>query len=91
MLYAFFSLETKLDASNADPSMVDSEDGDWVTVLDNTGNVLLEPDHDQHKSRRDLNSNLDSFKATKLQPKIFMCRTKVSLTVGVELPSTPII
>ena len=91
MLYAFFSIETKVDASNADPSMVDSEDGDWVTVLDDNGNVLLAPDHEHHKSRRDLNSNVDTFKATKLQPKIFMCCAKVSLTAGVELPSTAII
>eukprot|EP01047_Picozoa_sp_COSAG01_P078331 COSAG01_NODE_14436_length_1454_cov_1.529889_1_plen_464_part_10 len=33
MLYAFFSLETKVDVSNPDPSMVDNEEGDWVTTV----------------------------------------------------------
>lgn len=91
MLYAFFSLETKLDASNPDPSMVDSEDGDWVTIRDGEGNVLLEADLARHQSRRDLNSNFHAFKASKLQQKLFHCVAQVSLTAGVELPSTPVI
>jgi hypothetical protein len=91
VLYAFFSLEAHVDPSNADPSMVDNEDGDWVTVKDGDGKSLLEPDYARQESTRALNSNFDAFEASVAQPKLYICRVKQVLTAGVELPSTAVV
>eukprot|EP01051_Picozoa_sp_SAG22_P019174 SAG22_NODE_3452_length_1704_cov_1.356386_2_plen_464_part_01 len=102
--YAFFAISKTSDSgiSEPDPSMRDSEDGDWITAVNAeggagtkagtaAGTAVLEPDTDRHKVDRSLNTHTESFTASKLQPKFFVCRVKCYLTTGAEQPSTRVL